>query len=248
MNDERLIISSTTGVDVALPIAGPGSRSYAFVVDWHFRLLLALAWYVCASLLVLGTVTPGADSKPSAAYALGAVLPAFAIYFLYHPVLEVVMRGRTPGKRIAGVRLVTRSGGVPSTGALLIRNIFRLIDSMPAVYVVGLVACFVTDDRVRIGDLAAGTVLVNEEREAADALDGLGLAGADPRIDPAAAELGADLLRRWRDLTDARRTTLARALLARIGNAADREGLELADGQVLRTRLEALLGGAAARR
>jgi uncharacterized RDD family membrane protein YckC len=171
VSDERLIVPSSTGVDVALPLAGPGSRSYAFVVDWHIRLLLAIAWYVCGALLAIGTLAPAARSKLPAVFSLGVVLPAIAIYLLYHPVLEVAMRGRTPGKRIAGVKLVTRSGGTPSTGALLIRNVFRLIDSMPAFYVVGLVTCFVTADRVRIGDLAAGTVLVNDQQEAADALD-----------------------------------------------------------------------------
>ena len=42
------------------------------------------------------------------------------------------MRGRTPGKRIAGVRLVTREGDIPGVGALLLRNVFRLLDSLPA--------------------------------------------------------------------------------------------------------------------
>ena len=50
------------------------------------------------------------------------------------------MRGRTPGKRMAGVRIVARDGGAPSVGALLVRNVFRLIDSLPLLYGVGLVA------------------------------------------------------------------------------------------------------------
>ena len=66
------------------------------------------------------------------------VLPSLALYFLYHPILEVLMKGRTPGKRIAGVRLVKRDGGVPGVGALLIRNVFRLIDSLPFAYCIGL--------------------------------------------------------------------------------------------------------------
>ena len=66
------------------------------------------------------------------------VLPALAIYFLYHPVLELAMRGRTPGKRSAGIHVVTRDGSAPSAGALLVRNVFRLIDSLPVAYGVGL--------------------------------------------------------------------------------------------------------------
>src|SRR5450631_2203760 len=161
MTDDRLSVESVTGVDLTLNIAGPGSRSYAFVIDWHIRLLLALAW-LCGSWLLVKII--GVTLSPAAAssklMAIVALAPAAGIYLFYHPVLEVLMRGRTPGKRRAGVRIVTRNGGTPSLGALLIRNIFRLVDSLPFFYVVGLASCFITEQRVRIGDLAAGTLLV----------------------------------------------------------------------------------------
>src|SRR5450631_1948148 len=138
MTDDRLSVESVTGVDLTLNIAGPGSRSYAFVIDWHVRLLLACAWLLVASFVL--KLSLNAHSHD----ALLSLLPAAIIYFLYHPILEVIMRGRTPGKRMAGLRIVNRNGGAPSTTALLIRNIFRVIDSLPAMYVVGLVTCFVT--------------------------------------------------------------------------------------------------------
>src|SRR5690606_18924459 len=94
-------------------------------------------------------------------------LPATAIYLLYHPVLEVAMRGRTPGKRIAGVRVVRRDGGVPGVGALLVRNVFRLVDSLPFLYCVGLTAAVLTEHSVRIGDMAAGTLLVYDDGDIA---------------------------------------------------------------------------------
>ena len=68
------------------------------------------------------------------------VAPAAAIYFLYHLVLEMAMHGRTPGKRMAGMHIVARDGSSPSIGALLTRNVFRLVDCFPLVYGVGLVA------------------------------------------------------------------------------------------------------------
>ena len=58
-------------------------------------------------------------------------LPTSLIYLLYHPLVELAMRGRTPGKRMAGVRIVNRQGGTPSSLAILIRNGFRLIDCLP---------------------------------------------------------------------------------------------------------------------
>src|SRR3984957_16142062 len=80
------------------------------------------------------------------------------------------MQGRTPGKRMAGVRVLSRDGGPPSTVALLLRNLFRLIDSLPATYLLGLMTCFLTANRVRIGDMAAGTLLVLDNAAAEQSL------------------------------------------------------------------------------
>jgi uncharacterized RDD family membrane protein YckC len=222
---DPLVIDSATGVEVALPVAGPGGRAYAFVLDWHIRLALALAWYGSGALLH-SSVTRGAPAltvpfDPGPSWFLGVVLPAAAIYFLYHPLLEIVLRGRTPGKRIAGLRIVTRAGKAPGIGALLVRNVFRLIDSFPGLYCVGLVATVVTRQSVRLGDLAAGTVLVYE-RDAALALPVAALpATARGSADPAAAlaggELVAELEGRWALLSVEARAALARALLRRLG-------------------------------
>jgi uncharacterized membrane protein SpoIIM required for sporulation len=93
---------------------------------------------------------------------LAGVMPATAIYFLYHPILEPLMSGRTPGKRLAGLRVLTPEGQVPTTGALVTRNVFRLIDSLPVGYVVGLLFVFFGRRHLRLGDLAAGTVVAVE--------------------------------------------------------------------------------------
>src|SRR2546430_15910805 len=67
---------------------------------------------------------------------------------------------------MAGVRIVARDGGAPSAGALLTRNVFRLVDSLPLCYGVGLITVVLTRDNLRIGDMAAGTLLVFEQAEA----------------------------------------------------------------------------------
>ncbi len=168
MDRESLRISGPAGLDPQLEIAGPGTRSYAFVIDWHIRLLLALAWLSAVWLkrAVAGAALPSPTALPEH-FALVAIAPAAAIYVLYHPVLELTMRGRTPGKRVAGARIVTRDGGTPGVTALLVRNLLRLVDSLPVCYMVGLMSCFATAQSVRLGDLAAGTLLVRE-RGAAD--------------------------------------------------------------------------------
>jgi uncharacterized membrane protein SpoIIM required for sporulation len=103
---------------------------------------------------------------PDAAWFVFVLTPAAVIFLLYHAVLEVCMRGRTPGKRIAGLRIVARNGGAPGIAALMTRNAFRIVDSFPLVYGVGLLVAMTTRDHVRIGDIAAGTVLVYDPRTA----------------------------------------------------------------------------------
>lgn len=160
-------VDSPTGVDVVLPLAGPGARAMAFIIDLLLRGALAALWYTLAALafnLLHGagfTVrTPGDETS---AWYFSTTLPTLAIYFGYHPLLELLMHGRTPGKRRAGIRVLTRAGATPRASALLLRNIFRLIDFFPGMYGVGLICAATTRDHVRIGDLAAGTVVVFDD-------------------------------------------------------------------------------------
>ena len=79
--DNRLDIASATGVDLHLHIAGPGARSFAFVIDWHIRLLLTLAWMAAVALVTVGDLSlPEGDSFEfdSPAQAASAPLPVGA--------------------------------------------------------------------------------------------------------------------------------------------------------------------------
>ncbi|MEZ5500272.1 MAG: RDD family protein [Steroidobacteraceae bacterium] len=156
----RVMIESPTGVAVQLPIAGPGARAYAFFIDWMIRAAAAAAWYVCGAALYNRGAGIGPPSEISASWYAAVIAPATAIYFLYHFVLEPAMHGQTPGKRLAHVRIVDLHGARCGVNALLIRNVFRLIDSLPGVYGLGLATTLLTRQHVRLGDLAAGTVLV----------------------------------------------------------------------------------------
>lgn len=159
----ELRIDTATGIAVHLPLAGPGARSFAFLLDWVIRSSAAVGWYLLAAWAVNGRITLGIPDDAETLWYMLVALPASAIYFLYHIVLEVALRGRTPGKRMAGVRVVGADGRTASAGALLLRNVFRLVDAMPFAYAVGLAFVFGTRRHVRVGDLAAGTVLVYDQ-------------------------------------------------------------------------------------
>jgi len=232
---EQLRIAGLTGVEINLDIAGPGSRSYAFVIDWHIRLLLALAWLAPAWMIAIRAGHP--------AFGNLVTLPALCIYFFYHPVLEVALRGSTPGKRMAGVRIVTRNGGTPSVGALIVRNIFRLIDCMPALYLVGLLCCLLSAQRVRIGDMAAGTLLILDEPNSTRSLGKIGMLVAQSGLAPHLVELVDDVLQRWPLLETDKRVALARTLLSRIDPTLTSEALSNSGDSELHRRLQAVLAG-----
>jgi uncharacterized RDD family membrane protein YckC len=245
MSTDSLIVTTPTGVDVELAIAGPGSRAYAFIIDWHIRFLIALTWFAGAGYFL--TRSPDFAKHSAVATGLLTGLPPAAIYFLYHPVLEMVMRGHTPGKRMAGVRIVNRQGGTPSILAILIRNAFRLVDCLPVLYAVGLTTTVFSAQRTRFGDLAAGTLLVHDGDTEAKALTQLGSLALNPGLDAGTAALGNDLLLRWKELQPDARRLLARELLARIAatlgpaHAALHE--DALDDRILQQQLRNALSG-----
>lgn len=237
-------LQSITGVDVELRIAGVGSRSYAFVIDWHIRLILAFSWWAVGTMLVFGQLRfLEVDAAPRLSYFLWVWLPVAVIYVMYHPVVEVLMRGSTPGKRMAGVRIVTRSGDIPGIGALLIRNVFRIVDSLPVAYLVGLGTAIFTSQHVRIGDIAAGTLLILDSKEHDSSFTRL--TPANSALDPRAADLIHELLERWMALDEQRRGDIARSLLSRADQSVDAEQLSQLSNAELRARLQGLLNPAA---
>jgi hypothetical protein len=148
---------------------------------------------------------------------------------------------------MAGVRIVNRQGGTPSSLALLIRNAFRLIDSLPIFYGVGLCTTIFTTQRLRFGDMAAGTLLVHDGDKEAKALSQLGKLTLNPSLDAATVALGNDLLLRWTELESATRRHLARELLARIATAGAptpaTAQIDTLDDQVLQQRVREGLAG-----
>lgn len=212
---ERVAIGSVTGVDLTLNIAGPGARSFAFVADWHIRIVLALAWYIVGAFLLNGTLKlVGEEDASRTSFLVLVVAPAAIIYLLYHPILEIAMGGTTPGKRMAGVRIVTEDGHRPGVFALLLRNILRLVDSLPSVYLVGLICTMFTQRSVRIGDIAAGTMLVYETHQyegLSDALDAY-----NDKATLKQQDLARELLARWDDLVPEKRGPMGAKLLKQL--------------------------------
>jgi len=147
----QLVIRTPEGVAFALALAGPIARFLAWLIDTLVTVALIL---VTVYLLLLLVVV-----SPSVALAL-VFLAVFVISFGYGIALEWWWRGRTIGKRVLGLRVVDEQGLRLTFPQVVLRNLLRVADMLPALYLVGGAACAVSRRSQRLGDLAAGTVVI----------------------------------------------------------------------------------------
>jgi uncharacterized RDD family membrane protein YckC len=225
--DATLIIDSGQGIDLQYDIAGVGARAYAFTIDWHIRVLAAIGWI---ALFVIERWLTSSQPSPFLVF-----IPAAIIYVGYHPIVEVAMKGATPGKNRAGVCIVTLEGASPTLIQILVRNLFRMLDSLPVFYGVGIMACVFSKRDQRFGDMAAGTLLVYQDDRAAIVEAAQAYAASSLSIDQVNAI--RNLLDRWDALERDVQVSLAHRLLSKVG-ADERSD----DALLLRSRLAALVG------
>ncbi len=151
--EDRITIPTPEGVSLELTLAGLGSRAIAGCVDLVLKGLLL----VC--LLVLFLAILGLEG------ALIVVPAAMLGMLLYDVGFETLAGGRTPGKRMSGLRVVRSSGRPVDVTASVIRNAMRLVDGLALSYLPTIVSILVTQRNQRLGDLAADTVVIRDRRE-----------------------------------------------------------------------------------
>jgi uncharacterized RDD family membrane protein YckC len=118
-----------------------------------------------------GSFSPGAVAPSGAGtwVIAGLVAAAFVVYSGYFAIFEAVWTGQTPGKRVVGLRVIDVSGRPVSVYAAIIRNAVRIVDQVPGIYAFAILSVLLTRRQQRLGDLAAGTVVVHERLEGAAA-------------------------------------------------------------------------------
>jgi uncharacterized RDD family membrane protein YckC len=160
LDSDQLNIDTPELVAIEMPLAGIGSRFLALLVDY----LIWGAAFLVLSLLSLFFL-PGikAFSRISGQWAVALItIVIFLLNWGYFTLFEAFWNGRTPGKRLAHIRVIQRSGRAIGLFESMARNLVRYIDQIPFCYVVGVVTMFVTRQHQRLGDLAAGTLVVRE--------------------------------------------------------------------------------------
>lgn len=164
LSDDYLNIDTPENVAFGYEVAGIGSRFLAALVDT--LLILVLQLVVNLTLLFLASVLFGSlfEQEDTLLFWFLALFGfiAFALLWGYYIFFELSWNGQSPGKRWVGLRVI-RTDGTPITlTESIIRNLVRLIDFLPAYYGVGVVVMFINDQARRLGDLAAGTLVVRE--------------------------------------------------------------------------------------
>jgi uncharacterized RDD family membrane protein YckC len=134
------------------PLAGPFRRSLAYMIDFVIICILVFLGSIASVLLSLGS---------SSGMGITFVL-FFLLYWGYGAFWEGIFNGQTPGKRLLGIRVVTAQG-VPITGTqALLRNVLWAFDGVVLAYIPAVACMLVTRKFQRLGDLAAGTMVMVE--------------------------------------------------------------------------------------
>jgi uncharacterized RDD family membrane protein YckC len=158
--EETLDIQTPENVAFGYQVAGLGSRFLATLLDTLLVFLLQVV-VVLVMALIIATLDPLGDRLEAWVFAIfGLILSLF--YWGYYVFFEMLWNGQSPGKRWVGLRVI-RADGTPITlSESLIRNLARLVDFLPAAYGVGVVTMFIDKQSRRLGDLAAGTLVVQD--------------------------------------------------------------------------------------
>lgn len=147
-------------VAVTLELAGIGARAFAWLAD---ALCIFLIWVTALVVYSISGDLIREFQVLSFAGQILAVLSVFLAGWGWDVAWETLGAGRTPGKRLAGIRVVRADGGPPGLGESLVRNVLRAVE-LPLAYAPGILAVAFGARRQRLGDLVAGTLVVRQGR------------------------------------------------------------------------------------
>ncbi len=148
--DTTLLAETPEGIDVLLRPAGMAPRSLAYALDFAIRCVVFIAAAIALSLL------------KGFGQGLFLIL-VFGLEWIYPIVFELMPGAATPGKRMLGLRVMMDTGLPITPAASLVRNLLRGVDFLPFVFTIGLASMLLRRDFKRVGDIAAGTLVVHAD-------------------------------------------------------------------------------------
>ena len=159
---DRITLTTPEQVEVSYDLAGLGSRFLAGFVDTCLVGLIILLLILALGYL-RGVLSQ--DSLQGWIAGLIAFSAGALVYIGYFVLFEMIWQGQSPGKRSIGLRVISTTGAPLSFEQSAVRNILRLVDVLPVAYAAALVSILVTRRMQRLGDIAAGAMVVKERIE-----------------------------------------------------------------------------------
>jgi uncharacterized RDD family membrane protein YckC len=156
--EDRHVTATPEGIRLDVVLAGLGSRFAAYAFDVFLQVAAFLLFWLILHDSLGSKLSEGTGLIEEGALSLFALLDFIGYFVLF----EMLFGGRSPGKRLAGLRVVLAGGQPVGALASLLRNLLRVVDFLPVVYTFASVLILATSRNQRLGDLAAGTVVIRD--------------------------------------------------------------------------------------
>jgi uncharacterized RDD family membrane protein YckC len=164
---DRLDIDTPEQISLEFPLAGIGSRFLALTIDSLIQIgvvivLIIAGWVISMSYTEISGAADRFFSQTVG--AIVTIVVPFCLYWGYFAFFEILWQGRTPGKRVAGIRVIHQTGRPMTAIECIGRNLMRVLDMQPGViYAVGLICMLCNRQNRRVGDYVAGTIVVHDK-------------------------------------------------------------------------------------
>jgi uncharacterized RDD family membrane protein YckC len=157
---DKLIIETPEQTSLEFPLAGIGSRFLAVLADTLIQMAFFAVLFIAAALLSLANLL----STMTKQWVIAILLFIFfSVQFGYFALFESLWNGQTPGKRWTRLRVIKDSGRPITPYDAILRNLLRVVDGLPTLYATGILCMLISRENKRVGDFAAGTVVIHEK-------------------------------------------------------------------------------------
>ena len=164
MKQKSITIESPEKITFNYTLSEIGTRIAAYMIDSILQGLIV--FFIIFLLFLLGISLSSFEGlfNSEVGYMLIAfiMIMQFLLKWFYYVFFEVLMEGQTPGKKITGIRVITVNGENLDFGTIVLRNLLRVVDGFPSIPVIGTLIAMIDKKRRRLGDIVAGTMVVNE--------------------------------------------------------------------------------------